>query len=81
MCGFAPMAACPSLDVTMWKLLSRAAREVWTALRFIAFLTEETLWWLRLVWLALHHPLRALGLMLLGYVLIMTVRSALLPLG
>lgn len=75
------MAACPSLDVTMLKLLSRVAREVWTLLGFIAFLTEATVWWLRLVWFALRHPLWTSVLALLGYGLFITVRSALLPPG
>ncbi len=81
MCRFAPMAVCPSLDVTMLKLLSRVAREVWTLLGFIAFLTEATVWWLRLVWFALRHPLWTSVLALLGYGVFITVRSALLPPG
>ncbi|VVE56706.1 hypothetical protein PAQ31011_05133 [Pandoraea aquatica] len=75
------MAVCPSLDVTMWKLLSRAAREVWNVLCFIGFLAKGLFGVLRLVWLALCHPLRTLGLAILGYVLIMTVLSTVLPPG
>ncbi|MGR9587066.1 hypothetical protein [Pandoraea sputorum] len=63
----------------MWKLLSRAVREVWTVLRFIAFLTEGTYYCLRVVWFALRHPVWAFAVVLLGYVVLLTVRTSVLP--
>ena len=74
-----PMAVCPSLDVTMWKLLSRAVRQVWTVLRFIAFLIDGTYSCLRVVWFALRHPVWTLAVVLLGYVMLLTVRTSVLP--
>lgn len=62
-----PMAACPSRDVTMWNLLYHVAREVWTVLRFFAFLADGLFEGLRLA--------------LLGYVLFLTLRSAVPPPG